>query len=372
MRGHGEGSITQRKDGRWQAQISLEGGKRKTYYGKTKKEVREKLRLAINEQKKGTLVTAPNQTLESYLTYWLENVSRVRTRARTYEQYLSVLQVHLIPGLGKIELHKLTIQHVQSFYSRKHKEGLAPATIAGIHTVLHKALNDALRNDLVARNVSSLTSRPTVRRSEPQVLTVEQANKLLEVARGQRMEAFVILALTTAARIGELLGLHWDDLDFEHKSMSIRRSIGRVKGRGILEGETKAKSSRRTILLTDVAIDVLEEHRSKQNELRLMAGEDWIDKGLVFCRINGEFFAPETMRDWFKALLSDAGLPDMRVHDLRHSAATILLVRGVHPKVVQEMLGHSRISMTMDVYSHVLPSMQQPAIDKMNDAFKRR
>ena len=185
------------------------------------------------------------------------------------------------------------------------------------------------------------------------------------------MEAFIVLALTTAARRGELLGLHWDDIDFEHKIMSIRRSIGRVKGRGILEGEAKAKASRRIILLTDIAIEVLREQRTKQDELRLQAGEKWIDKGLVFCGVNGNFFNPETALKLFGVLLSEADLSHMRLHDLRHSAATILLVRGVHPKIVQEMLGHSKISMTMDVYSHVLPSMQQSATDKMNDAFKR-
>ncbi len=374
MRSHGEGTITQRKDGRWQAQISIGGGKRKTFYGKTRKEVREKLRVAINEQKAGTLILAPNQTLEVYLTYWLEKVAKLTIRPRSYEQYLSVLNAHLIPGLGKIELQKLTFQQVQDFYARLYEEGLAARSINAIHAVLRRALNHAVKHSLVARNVATFASRPTARRYKPQVLTEEQANKLIEAVKGQRIEAFIILALTTAARRSELLALHWDDIDFTLKAMRIERSLTHSKGRGVYEGETKTEASRRTILLADIAIDVLQEHHVKQNELRLErleSGETWIDKGLVFCGAEGDYLAFETVRRLFSAALRDASLPHIRLHDLRHSAATLLLVKGVHPKVVQELLGHSNISMTMDVYSHVLPSMQQVVTEKMNDVFKR-
>ena len=374
MRGHGEGTITQRKDGRWQAQISIEGGKRKTYYGKTRKEVQEKLRVAINEQKQGMLVTSPNQTLEVYLTYWLENVAKLTIRTRTYEQYSTSLQLHLLPALGNIILQKLTVQHVQNLYARLHDEGQSAGSIAAIHAVLHRALNHAVKHNLVARNVSSYAARPAVRRYKSQVLTVEQANKLIETVKGRRIEAFIILALTTGARRGELLALHWDDLDFEQKTMRISRSMTHARGRGIYEGETKTQMSRRTVLLADIAIDALKEHRSTQEDARLKwleAGKKWVDNGFVFPGFDGRYLPFETLRLWFVDALRDAGLPHMRLHDLRHSAATILLVKGVHPKVVQELLGHSSISMTMDVYSHVLPSMQQSAIEKMNEAFKR-
>lgn len=374
MRSHGEGTITQRKDGRWQAQISIGGGKRRTYYGKTKKEVREKLRVAINEQKAGTLILAPNQTLEVYLTYWLEKVAKLTIRTRTYEQYSSTLRVHLIPGLGTIELQKLTIQQVQDFYAGLHEEGQAASSISAIHAVLHRALNYAVKNSLVARNVASYASRPMVRRYKPKVLTEEQANKLIEAVKGQRIEAFIILALTTAARRGELLALHWDDIDFRLKAMRIERSLTTAKGRGHYEGETKTETSRRTVLLADIAIDVLHEHRMRQDEMkasRLESGKSWLEKGLVFCGVDGDYLLFDTVHRLFSATLRDAGLPHMRIHDLRHSAATLLLVKGVHPKVVQELLGHSNISMTMDVYSHVLPSMQQVVTDKMNDVFKR-
>lgn len=369
MRSHGEGTITQRKDGRWQPQISIGGGKRKTYYGKTKKEVQEKLRVAVNEQKQGMLSTGPDQTLASYLTDWLEMVHRPIVEPRTYEQYLSIVNRHLIPGLGKIKLRKLTVQELRAFYAEKIKEGKAPRTVSQYHTVIRKALGDAVNDGVLSRNVASLVRPPAVRRYEPQVLTIEQAKKLLEVARGHRLEALIIVAVTTGAREGELLGLHWNDVDFEQKVMYVRRSIGRVKGRGLVENEPKTKTSRRKVMLSDVAITALKEHKVLQDSRRVEVGEKWIDKGVVFPGYVGGYLLHQTMMPLFRRLLADARLPIMRFHDLRHSAATILLSKGVHPKIVQEMLGHSSITMTMDTYSHLFPSMQQDASSGMDDVF---
>jgi len=371
MRGHGEGSITRRKDGRWQCQISVGGGERKTLYGKTKKEVQEKLRLAINEQKQGVLSTGPDQTLATYLIYWLETVHKPLIRVRTYEQYLSSINHHIIPRLGKIMLRKLTVQHIRAFYAGKLDERLAPRTVIQMHMILHKALGDAMRDGLIQRNVVSLVKRPAAAKYEAQILTVEQARKLLDFTKGHRIEAVLVLALTTGVRRGELLGLHWDDVDFEHKIMYIRRSLSRAKGRGAFEGETKSKTSRRRIMLSSVAVDALKEHKLRQEIARLEAGEKWEEQGLVFCGSSGQFLGPETVAKLFHRILSDLGFPYMRFHDLRHSAATILLTRGVHPKVVQEILGHSSISVTMDTYSHVLPSIHGDAADGMDDAFKR-
>ncbi len=369
MRGHGEGTITQRKDGRWQAQISLGDGKRKTFYGKTQKEVREKLRVAINEQKQGVLPIGPDQTLGSYLSTWLELVHKPVVEPRTYEQYLSVINAHLVPSLGKIKLQKLTMQQLRAFYAEKIKEGKAPRTVSQYHSVIRKALDDAVNDGLVSRNVASLVRPPTARRYEPQVLTIEQAKKLLESARGHRLEALIIVAVTTGAREGELLGLHWSDVDFEQKVMYVRRSIGRVKGRGLVENEPKTKTSRRKVMLSDVAITALKEHKVLQDSRRVEVGEKWIDKGVVFPGYVGGYLLHQTMMPLFRRLLADARLPIMRFHDLRHSAATILLSKGVHPKIVQEMLGHSSITMTMDTYSHLFPSMQQDASSGMDDVF---
>ena len=372
MRGHGEGTIFQRKDGRWQAQITLEGGqrKRKTFYGKTKKEVQEKLRVAINQQKLGILATGPQQTLEVYLLNWLENVYKPHVRPLSYVQHRSAINLHLIPGLGKITLQKLTPERIQAFYAQKLQEGLAPRSIALIHAALHGALENAVKWNLVSRNVAKLVSLPRTERHEIQPLTPEQARKLIEVSRGTRLEAMLVVALTTGMRRGELLALRWEDVDIEHGVLQVRRTVNHVSGHGYVENGPKTKAGRRKIMLPNFTIVALKEHRLRQNKQRDDAGDKWQERGLVFTNASGSFMRPYSVLEWFSRILKDADLPHMRFHDLRHSAATILLSKGVQPKVVQELLGHSNISMTMDVYGHVMPSMQQDAIQKLDDLYR--
>jgi len=215
LRGHGEGSIYQRKDGRWVGEMTLEDHSRKQFYGKTKKEVQEKLRQAINDQKQGTLATGPQQTLQKYLESWLEEVHKPTIRLTTYVKYRKIIDSHIVPALGHVRLQKLTPQQVQSFYRKKEREGLSPKTINSIHGVLHKALDNAVRWNLVARNVCDAVSPPRIVKAEIQPLTMEQARVLLRAARGHRLEALIVLALTTGMRRGELLGLKWQDINPE-------------------------------------------------------------------------------------------------------------------------------------------------------------
>lgn len=180
-----------------------------------------------------------------------------------------------------------------------------------------------------------------------------------------------MVAVTTGMRRGELLALHWDDIDFERGMVYVRRTVNRITGHGYKETEPKTKSSRRQIVIPEMAVKALKEHQVRQGEARIKAGVSWCEQGIVFNNRDGGHMHPERMVSIFHKLLADAGLPGMRFHDLRHSAATILLVAGVHSKVVQERMGHSTIAMTMDIYSHVLPSMQQDVADKIDDMFKR-
>jgi integrase len=370
-RGHGEGSIYRRKDGRWVAEITLEDGSRKPLYGKTRKEVADKLTTALQEQKQGILATGPQQKLKDYLEHWLENVHKPTVRLSTYQRYRTTLDRHILPELGHIPLQKLTPQHVQKFYASKLQEGLSPNTIRLIHGTLHKALKNAVRWNLVPRNICDAVSPPkrTTRR-EMHVLTIEQAQQLLETAIGHRLEALLTVAVATGMRRGELLALRWQDINFETSSLYICRSVSRLTGHGFVESEPKTAASRRKITLPQFALEALRVHRTRQLEARLKAGERWEDRDLVFPNIWGGFLSTNRLFSSFIALLKDAGLPHVRFHDLRHSAATILLVMGAHPKVVQELLGHSRIAMTLDIYSHVLPSMQEEIMDKLNDLFQ--
>jgi len=375
-RANSEGSIYRRKsDGKWVASITLDDGKRKVFYGKTKKEVTEKLIKARSEQQQGTLVAAPQQTLAQFLHDWLENTQKNSIRARTYERYEEIIRLHIVPVLGRHQLHNVTAQHLQAFYAKKSKEGLSSTTIASFHNVLHKALECAVKWSLVPRNVCELASPPRRERFEVQPLTAEQAQKLLEAAHGHYMEALFCLALATGMRRGELMALKWQDIDFSTNTLQIRRTLSRIpskmsdeKGKGFEEAEPKTKKSRRSVVIASFAVEALKQHRIRQLEAKLKAGPAWQDHDYVFCTSVGTHLHPSRdILDQLKALLKKAGLPDIRFHDLRHSSATLLLSAGIHPKVVQEILGHSQISMTMDIYSHVLPNMQQEAMQRLND-----
>src|SRR5947209_1236880 len=213
-RGNGEGSIYHRNDGRWVAEITIEGRQRKFVYGKTRKEVQEKLKVALHEQQQGTLVTAPQQTVAEFLNNWLENSQKQSVRPRTYERYEEVVRLHIVPVLGHHRMQKLSAQHVQAFYTKKLNEGLAATTVGVFHIVLHKAFDTAMKWGLVPRNVCDLVSPPRAKKFEMKPLTMEQTQQLLAAARGHPQEALFILALATGMRRGELLALKWQDINF--------------------------------------------------------------------------------------------------------------------------------------------------------------
>jgi integrase len=369
-RGHGEGSITRRKDGRFQAALTLETHKRKYFYGKTRKEVQDKLNHALYEQKQGMLVTGPQQTLKACLERWLEQVVKLTFRPNTYKGYRSAIHYHLVPALGHIRLQKLTIGHLQAFYAEKAQK-LKPRTLVVIRSALSGALEDALKQGFVVRNVAKLINLPSVERYEGQILTVEQARKLLEAARGSRLDALLLLVLTTGIRRGELVALHWSDIDLEKGLLQVRHTLSWVTGKGFVEGEPKSKAGRRKIALTSVVIEALKEHKIRQEKAHVKMGDRWQEYGLVFSSIYGGYFNPNNVWRSFKRLLKAAGLPNVRFHDLRHSAATVLLAAGVPLKVVSELLGHSSVAITADIYAHVLPEMQQEVVRKMDDLYGR-
>jgi integrase len=370
-RGHHEGSIYRREsDGRWVGSISLEDGGRKYLYGKTRKEVYDKLQKALQEQQQGTLPTGPKQTLRQYLEYWLEELHKPTIRLSSYVKYRRLIHIHILPALGQVPLQKLAPQQVQSFYKQKSDAGLSPKMVNSIHGVLHKALDHAVRWKLVSGNVCDLVSPPRLVKREIQPLSAEQAKRLLEVARGHRLETLLVLAITTGMRRGELLALRWQDIDFEHHSLQVRRTVDFFAGYGgYVESEPKTAKGRRMIALPPFVIEALRQHRVEQLEVRLKAGADWEEHDLVFTGLRGNYLNPRYILKLFAQVLRGADLPHLRFHDLRHSAATLLLGMGVHPKVVQEILGHSHIGMTMDTYSHVLPSVQKEAMEKWGDIF---
>ncbi len=375
---NGEGSVYFREsDQKWVGSIT-HNGKRKVFYGKTKKEARDKKNTALYEQQKGTLPITSKQTVAQFLEHWLENTQKASVRPRTYERYEEVIRLHINPALGRYQLQKLTAQHIEAFYTKKLDEGLSPRTVNTFHNILHKALDKARKLRLVGENVSELVDRPRVEDTEINPLSLEQIKALLVVAQGHPMEALLTLALATGMRRGELLGLKWKDIDFEKGTLQVRRIMSRVPSKlkteerkGYVEAATKTKKSRRSIVIVTFALEALRRHQERQQVAKEKASR-WVENDLVFRTSVGTPLHPDNnIFVPFKELLKEAMLPNIRFHDLRHSAATLLLSEGVHPKIVQEILGHSNINITLNVYSHVLPGMQQGAMDKMNSAFEK-
>ncbi len=365
-RGYGEGTIYQRKDGRWVATVTTEGRKRKSFYGKTRKDVQEQLKIALREQQQGTLITTPQQTVEQFLTQWLES-HRLVVRIRTYERYEQFVRLHLVPNLGHVQLQKLAVQHVKKLYIDLEKKGLSTTTLNTLHNMLHKTLVDAVKWGLLVRNICDAISAPKRKHYEIQPLTMEQARLLLETAKGDPLEALWVLTLTTGMRRGEVLALKWQDINFEQVMLQVRRIFTRAPGNRYIEAEPKTEKSRRSIMLASITVDTLKLHRIRQLEAKLQAGPAWQERDLVFCTAFGTPLNPNWVLGRFKKLLARAGLPNMRFHDLRHSIATLLLSMGIHPKVVQELLGHNRIQETVDIYSQVMPAIHKEAIKKLED-----
>jgi len=378
-RGNGEGSITRRKNGDWCAQYTMhtaEGRKRKTLYGKTRQEVAMKLAKALSDREGGLTFDAGGLTLGKYLDSWLEDCLRPLVDAgkmvhSTFVRYEGIANNHLKPALGYRKLKTLTRAEVRRLYTEKDK-ALSPRSVDYIHITLQKALNQAVIDDLISRNVAS-GERPRSSRNqeEAKALSPTQVRALLTAAHEQRNEALYIVAVHTGLRQGELLGLRWTDVDLDTGKLSVRRSL-KVTNYGLTLGPTKNKASRRSVPLNRSAVAALKTHRLRQNEVRLRLGELWEDHDLVFPnRVGKPINSSNFYHREFTVLLKKAGLQDQgfTFHSLRHTFATELFRRRMHPKIAQSLLGHSSITQTMDRYSHLLEDVGGDAVEGLDESF---
>jgi integrase len=364
---------------------------RPSFYGQTRDSVRRDIQKAIRDWDRGLIVGGDAQTVEQFLNAWVEDTAKPRLRPRTYAGYKHHVKNNIVRGIGRLPLRTLTPQHVQRLLNEKSEAGLAARTVAGIRAVLRAALNDAVAWNVLDRNPAQHVRPPRPERAEAVILSPEQAKGLLTTVKGHWLGPFISVALAVGLRLGEALGLGWKDVDLENKTVRITRALQRVStaaapGHISLDSdalvrttrkatksrlefvEPKSRTSRRTVTLPDLAVKALKEHRVAQKIHRLAAGADWLDTGLVFTTRIGAALDDSKVRKEFHGLLQKAELPRMRLHDLRHTCATLLIAQGVHPRIVMETLGHSQISITMDLYSHVTSRMQAQAASEMDAA----
>jgi integrase len=377
MKGH----IRPRGPGTWALVIDVgrdHTGKRRqkwhTVRG-TKKDAERELAKLVNDLNSGGYVEQARMSLAEYLDQWLESYARSNTSPKTYERYRDLIRGHVGPALGGLPLTKVTPIQIQSFYSealksgrKDGKGGLSPQTVLHIHRVLHKALKQAVKWQMLMRNPSDAVEPPRPERTEMTALDQKGIALLLQAVDGTRMYMPVLLAITTGLRRGEILALRWKDLDLENARISVRQSVEQTAA-GLRFKAPKTAKGRRVVAMPEYLVDALRAHRARQAELRLRLGNEFNTLGLVCPRDDGEPWLPNTFTPMF-AKLAEAAKIDVRFHDLRHTHATQLLEQGIHPKIVSERLGHATIAITLDTYSHVLPDMQEGAAKAIDMAIR--
>lgn len=364
-------------EGFWVGEVTL--GKRadgqrdrRTFYGETREAVEEQITRVLADAQRGILTDPTRETVAQFLERWLRDVASHTVRPVTLQSYMDTVRPHVLRHpIGAVPLAQLTPMHLQRLYAEKLGEGLSRRTVQYIHSILHRALDQAVRWNILARNPADAVDVPRPTRREMTTLSPEQAQQLVQVLQDDPLGPLYLTALYTGARRGELIALRWQDVDLERGTIQITRTAQRIRGKGVVWSEPKTAKSRRMIVLPDGAVELLWTHRKRQLEQRLRMGPLYEDHDLVFARPDGKPYNAEHVTQHFALIVKRAGLPHIRLHDLRHTHATWLLQQGVHPKVVAERLGHSTTMVTMDVYSHVLPTMQVEAartIDRMFDS----
>jgi integrase len=361
-----------RKNKRWYVDVDLpagpDGKRRRRGVGgfRTKREAKAAEAEALRRIRDGVFVEPSRLTVGAYLTeMWLPAMSS-QVRATTLGGYRHNVRAYLVPRLGDIPLQRLTTARVGAFYGELVASGgkggrpLSAKTVRYVHTTLRRALRDAVADGLVIRNVAAQARPPRVGRVEMHTWTAEQVGTFLAAVREERLYPAWLLLATLGMRRGELLGLRWVDVVLKEGRIAIRHTLVMVDGKPVM-AEPKTAKGRRSLTLAPEVLETLRTHHARQAAERLSWGADYTDSGLVITTEDGRPMHPETLSGLFVRQAKRAGLPPIRLHDLRHSVASILLARGVHPKVVSEMLGHATIALTLDTYSHVIPSLQQEA-----------
>lgn len=366
---NGEGSKPYKdKHGHWCVRHTFHAPdgspRRKSFYGRTKGEALAKRNKALADYHSGLMIfDAEKRTVGQHLEGWLEESKKDNLAPRTLANYRTYVRLHIAPVLGHVKLANLTPAHVQRFYRERLDSGLSPATVRYIHAILRGALKQAVRWRLVPYNVAEAAELPRLVRHEGKTLSIEEAKRFLEAARGNRLEALYVLAVTCGLRQGELLGLGWEDVNLERGTVFVWRQLQRMRdGSGLAFLPLKNPKSRREVALGPRAVEALKKHRARQAEEKLVLGGDYDDRGLVFATAKGTpLEASNVVNRSFKPLLERAGLPRIKFHELRHTCGSIMAGVGVRPVDAQNRLGHADVYMTLNAYTHPLPDAQLEA-----------
>lgn len=395
-RANGEGTIRQRQDGRWEGLYTV-NYKRKSVYGKTQDEVRKKLNKVLNDIDNGIYIENTNITFGDWLDEWLEVYAKPAVKLSTYGSYEGYIRNHIKPEIGRIKLSALRADILQKFINQKlkngrcdkvkdintnklvtRKGGLSEKTIKNMYNMIHSALKQAYKNGLVNQNVSELINLPKQKRNEMRVLTLDEQKNLQSAVQNERLGIGIILSLFTGIRLGELLGLKFEDIDFENKTITIRRTLNRLKvfdnptkKTDIIIGEPKTNKAKRTIPLQDFLIPLLKTHKTRVLTERLKVANLYENDSFVICNEFGKFVEPTTYQKFFKNMLKKAGIQDTNFHTLRHTFATRALENGFDVKVLADILGHADASTTLNKYAHALPDHKKTSMEKLSCLYER-
>lgn len=370
-RGNQEGSIYQDRHGVWWAQLPSDGGKRPKRRAATRKEAQQKLAQMEHDRMQGVDLSLKQPTVEEFLKTWLTDVVTPSRRPKTTRGYRDLIHLHVIPHIGHRRLDKLTAAHVQQM-CRVLLGKLSPTSVRSVHKVLHIALERAREWHMVAHNVAKSIELPSVPRYRVTPLTEDQAKILLAAAEGDRFEVLYLIVVAYGLRRGEALGLHWSDLDWDRKLLKISRQVLVIGKEILITAVPKTAASTRTVHLSDDLITDLRAHWQRQQQERRGTGINWHEHGLMFPGEDGGPYPPSNFAHRFKRLLQSAGLPHIRFHDLRHSAASLMLARGVPLTAVSEILGHANASITAGIYGHAYESDKIAAAEEMSKALRRK
>ena len=373
----GDGSIRQRPDGLWEGRYTLGADpgtgkqRRKSVYAPTQAECRKKLREATEAVANGTYFEPAKITVAEWFNLWLaEYLGSVKhATAISYGQHV---KNHVLPNIGAVKLADLRAPMIQRIYNNLQRQGISPKTIKNLHGCIHKSLEVAVRNDYIARNPADVCTLPRIEKSEIQPLDAPDIKKLLEALNGHKHEVLIKTAMFTGMRIGELIGLTWDCVDFENGVICVKKQLlrPRVKGEGYTYGTLK-NDKPRTITPANAVMDMLRAHKRRQAQQRLLAGSAWDDggfPGLVFTNELGGHLCHNHISKQLDKALEAAGIPKHRFHDLRHTYAVNSLRAGDDIKTVQENLGHHTAAFTLDMYAHSTETMKRESAKRM-DAF---